>query len=70
MRVALPPASALVLKAVDPSRKVTLPVGVPGVTVAVKVTLWPNCTGFALDTKATAEVAVVAVVVCVAEAAR
>ena len=70
MKVALPPASGLVPKADAPSRNVTLPVGVPGVTVAVRVTLCPCCTGFALDTKATVDAAVVAVVVCVAEPAR
>jgi hypothetical protein len=47
--VATPPAlSVPVPSKVAPSRKVTVPVGVPArlVTVAVKVTDWPKVEGF------------------------
>jgi len=47
--------SVLVLMEVAPSRKVTVPVGVPGEadeTVAVKVTFWPEDDGFAEEVSA------------------
>ena len=50
--VAEPEARVTVAKAVEPSRKVTVPVGVPepeaGATVAVKVTELPETDGLAL----------------------
>jgi hypothetical protein len=39
-----------------PSLKVTVPVGVPPVTVAVKVTAWPNVLGLGEDVSAVADV--------------
>ena len=52
VNVAIPPLSVPVPTGLPPSRKVTVPVGVPapgatGETVAVKVTDWPNTEGFA-----------------------
>ncbi len=47
-------------KDVVPSRKVTVPVGVPpadGCTVTVKVTDWPNVAGFRLEATAVVVVA-------------
>ena len=49
--VALPELKAAVARVAAPSRKVTVPVGVPApgetaLTVAVKVTAWPNTDGF------------------------
>jgi hypothetical protein len=49
--VALPELKAAVARVEAPSRKVTVPVGVPApgataLTVAVKVTDWPNTDGF------------------------
>jgi hypothetical protein len=49
--VALPELKAAVASVAAPSRKVTVPVGVPApgetaLTVAVKVTAWPNTDGF------------------------
>ena len=54
LNVALPPLSVAVPRVEAPSRNVTVPVGVPepgvpAVTVAVKVTDWPNTDGFAED---------------------
>jgi len=51
VKVACPEAlSVPVPSVVAPSLKVTVPLGVPpplaGVTVAVKVTAWPNALGF------------------------
>ena len=51
-KVAVPPLSVPVPSVVVPSSNVTVPVGVPApgaltVTVAVKVTLWPNTEGLA-----------------------
>jgi len=52
VQVALPAASATVLQiVVAPSLKVTVPVGEPGLTVAVNVTDWPYTEGFAEDDK-------------------
>jgi hypothetical protein len=53
VNVALPPLSVPVPSTLVPSLKVTIPVGVPevaGLTVAVKVTAWPNTDGFAEET--------------------
>ena len=50
--VATPPALRVPVPiVVAPSRKVTVPVGVPPgpVTVAVKVTDWPKVEGFGVD---------------------
>jgi len=63
-RLADPPASFAVPIVVPPSWKVTLPVGVPapgatGLTVATRVTDWPNLDGFGDETT------VVAVDACV-----
>jgi hypothetical protein len=44
-RLAVPFASVPVPRDTDPSLKVTVPVAVPGETVAVKVTDWPNIEG-------------------------
>ena len=43
-----PPLKGICAKTVDPSSKVTMPVGVggPPATVAVKVTVWPGVEGF------------------------
>jgi hypothetical protein len=51
VNVALPPARVAVPRVDAPSRKVTVPVGVPApgetaLTVAVKVTAWPVADGF------------------------
>jgi hypothetical protein len=50
LKIACPPLSVAVPSVVAPSAKVTVLVGVPdplvGVTVAVKVTAWPNALGF------------------------
>jgi hypothetical protein len=48
LNVALPLLSVLVPSVVEPFLKVTVPVGVPplDVTVAVKVTDWPDFDGF------------------------
>ena len=51
VNVASPPLSVPVPMGLPPSRKVTVPVGVPvpggtGETVAVKVTDWPKIEGF------------------------
>jgi hypothetical protein len=51
VNVALPPASVAVPRVAAPSRKVTVPVGVPtpgetALTVAVNVTAWPDDDGF------------------------
>ena len=52
--VAVLPLRALVARGMPPSLKVTVPVGVPlpgevTLTVAVKVTDWPDTDGFAED---------------------
>ena len=57
VKVAWPPLSAPVPSVVVPSLKVTVPVGVPApgataVTVAVKVTAWPNTEGLAKEASA------------------
>ena len=49
MNVVVPPLSVPVPSVVAPSRKVTVPVAVLGVTVAVSVTLCPKTDGFTLD---------------------
>ena len=60
LNVATPePFSVPVPRVVEPSRNVTVPVGVPepgalAVTVAVNVTDWPNTEGLAEDTTADA----------------
>ena len=47
LKVAWPLLSGLVASVVVPSLNVTVPVGVPlPLTVAVKVTCWPNVDGF------------------------
>ena len=46
MKVAVPPASVAVPSVAGPSLKVTVPVGVLPVTVAVKVTEVPKDEGF------------------------
>src|SRR2546422_3248408 len=51
-KVAAPPLSVPVPRVVKPSLKVTVPLGVPapgatGLTVAVKITDWPNTEGLA-----------------------
>ncbi len=53
-KVTEPPLNVLVARAVAPSLKVTVPVGVPtpgetALTVAVKVTNWPKTEGLAED---------------------
>jgi len=58
-KVATPPLRLLVARAVAPSLKVTVPVGVPApgavaLTVAVIVTDWPNTDGLAEDARAVA----------------
>ena len=53
VNVALPLLSVPVPNTVVPSLKLTVPVGIPevaGLTVAVKVTVWPNIDGFAEGT--------------------
>src|ERR1043166_7754668 len=70
--VAEPPLRLLVAREVAPSLKVTVPVGVPApgetaLTVAVKVTDWPNTEGFCDEATATALVALLTVCVKVAE---
>ena len=62
----------LVARAVAPSLKTTLPVGVPApgataLTVAVKVTDWPNTDGLAEEARATALLAWLTVWVTTAE---
>ena len=52
VKVAVPPDNVPVPSVVVPSLKVTVPVGLPlpgatALTVAVKVTDWPNAEGFA-----------------------
>ena len=54
VRLALPPLRVAVPRELEPSLKVTVPVGVPlpgaaAATVAVKVTDWPKTEGFADD---------------------
>ena len=46
------PESGTVTSRMPPSLKVTLPVGVPeaALTVALKVTFWPNTDGFRVET--------------------
>ena len=51
VKVALPPERLAVPNVAAPSRNVTVPVGVPApgataLTVAVKVTAWPDADGF------------------------
>ena len=53
--VAVPLLSDTVPSGVEPSLKVTVPVAVEGVTVAVNVTVWPNTEGLTDDVTATAE---------------
>lgn len=50
-REAAPPDNDTVLSGVAPSKKVTLPVGVPAValTLALKVTDCPNTDGFSVE---------------------
>ena len=53
----MPPLSVPVPSVAVPSRKVTVPVGVPApgafaLTVAVKVTLWPNTEGLVAEVTA------------------
>ena len=55
VKVATPPLSIGEPSTVEPSMKMTVPVGVPlpgavGLTVAVKVTDWPKTEGFADET--------------------
>jgi hypothetical protein len=67
-QVAAPLESATDVQiAVDPSRNVTLPVGVPALpeTDAVKVTPWPTVEGFAEEASETVAVASVPFTVCV-----
>jgi hypothetical protein len=45
MKVAVPLLTVLLPNRVPPSRNVTVPVAAPGVTVAVRVTGWPNEAG-------------------------
>ena len=47
LNAAVPPLKATVLRIVAASLKVTVPVAVAGVTVAVRVTFWPKVDGFA-----------------------
>ena len=51
-RVATPPLKTPPPMLLPPSKKVTVPVAVPGVTVAVKVTDWPERDGLAEETTA------------------
>ena len=72
MRVAAPPDMVLVASGVAPSLKVTVPVGVPdpgdtALTVAVKVTGWPNTEGVREVARAVVELALVTVCVTVEE---
>jgi len=46
VKVAVPPLRLAVPRVVEPSRNVTFPVAVDGVTTAVKVTVWPEADGF------------------------
>jgi ribosomal protein S5 len=57
-KVAAPELTVLVPIAVPPSRNVTLPVAVDGLTVAVNVTACPAVAGLALDPRATEEEAI------------
>ncbi len=71
-KVATPPLRLLVARAVAPSLKVTVPVGVPlprpvAVTVAVIVTDWPNTDGLTEDARAVALLALFTVWVSVEE---
>ena len=52
--VALPPLREALPKEVEPSKNVTVPVAAEGETVAVKVTLWPETEGLALEETAVA----------------
>ena len=69
VKVAWPPLNVPLPRDVDPSRKFTVPVGVPeagatGVTVAVRVTDWPTAhiPEDGLQTRSLAEATVVVVV--------
>jgi len=53
---AIPPLRVAVLIKVEPSRNVTVPVAVLGVTVAVRVTAAPYAAGFGEDETATEDV--------------
>ena len=52
--VALPPLRVALPKEVEPSKNVNVPVAAEGETVAVKVTLWPETEGLALEETAVA----------------
>jgi len=72
MRVATPPDMVLVASGVAPSLKVTVPVGVPdpgatALTVAVKVTGWPNTEGVREVARAVVVLALLTVCVTVEE---
>ena len=69
LKVALPPLSVPVPSEVDPSLKVTVPVGVPplDVTVAVNFTEAPNVDGFSEDVTDVELVAALTVCVSTAE---
>ena len=54
---ARPAASVAAPRVVDPSRNVTLPVAVPGVTVAVRLTFCPTSRGLAWDVRDVLDVA-------------
>src|SRR6266581_917849 len=70
--VAMPEESSVpVPRLVAPSRNVTVPVGMPTgeLTVAVKVTDWPNTDGFAEDTRAVVVAGLITVNVAALEVA-
>jgi hypothetical protein len=62
---ALPLASVALPSTVAPSLNCTVPVAVAGVTVAVKVTIWPLATELALVASTVVVFVFVVVMVCV-----
>ena len=72
VKVALPPDRLAVPNVAAPSRKVTVPVGVPtpgetALTVAVKVTAWPDADGFTDEVTVVELLALLTVCVIAAE---
>jgi hypothetical protein len=72
VKLALPPESVAVARVTAPSTKLTVPVGVPepgatAVTVATKVTDWPNTVGFKADETVAEPLALLTVCVIAAE---
>jgi len=64
LRLAVPLARVPEPKTVAPSLKVMLPVALVGARLAVRVTLWPNCSELALAASVSALVAWAIVTVC------